>query len=70
MLRAIEHLLLKEDVIAEAAGAAAIAAWLANASAATTGPIVFVVSGSNIAESILQEALTRERRSPARLSRS
>jgi threonine dehydratase len=57
MLRAIEHLLFKEHVVAEPAGAAATAAWLADFSAAPSGPIVLLVSGSNIAESILRQAL-------------
>ena len=57
MLRAIEHLLVKEHVVAEPAGAAATAAWLAYSTAAPSGPIVLLVSGSNIAKPILQQAL-------------
>jgi threonine dehydratase len=57
MLRAIEHLLVKEHVVAEPAGAAATAAWLSDSTAAPSGPIVLVVSGSNIAKTILQHAL-------------
>ena len=60
MLRAIEHLLVKEHVVAEPAGAAATAAWLSDSTASTaapSGPIVLVVTGSNIAKPILQHAL-------------
>jgi threonine dehydratase len=57
MLRAIEHLLVKEHVVAEPAGAAATAAWLADSTGAPRGPIVLLVTGSNIAEPILHRAL-------------
>ena len=57
MLRAIEHLLVKEHVVAEPAGAAATAAWLAYSTAAPSGPIVLLVTGSNIAKPMLQQAL-------------
>ena len=57
MLRAIEHLLVKEHVVAEPAGAAATAAWLSDSTAAPSGPIVLVVTGSNIAKPILRHAL-------------
>jgi threonine dehydratase len=63
MLRAIEHLLVKEHVVAEPAGAAATAAWLADSTAAPRGPIVLLVSGSNIAEPILRRALTNGEKS-------
>jgi threonine dehydratase len=59
MLRAIEHLVVKEHVVAEPAGAAATAAWLAYSTAAPSGPIVLLVTGSNIAKPILQQALMR-----------
>ena len=57
MLRAIEHLLVKEHVVAEPAGAAATAAWLSDSTATPSGPIVLVVTGSNIAKPILRHAL-------------
>jgi threonine dehydratase len=57
MLRAIEHLLVKEHVVAEPPGAATTAAWLACSTAAPSGAIVLLVTGSNIAESILRQAL-------------
>jgi threonine dehydratase len=57
MLRAIEHLVVKEHVVAEPAGAAATAAWLVYSTAAPSGPIVLLVTGSNIAKPILQQAL-------------
>ena len=57
MLRAIEHLVVKEHVVAEPAGAAATAAWLAYSTAAPSGPIVLLVTGSNIVKPILQQAL-------------
>jgi threonine dehydratase len=57
MLRAIEHLLLKEHVLAEPAGAAATAAWLADSTTASSGRIVLLVTGSNVAEPILRLAL-------------
>jgi threonine dehydratase len=63
MLRAIEHLLVKEHVVAEPAGAAATAAWLADSTAAPREPIVLLVSGSNIAEPILRRALTNGEKS-------
>jgi threonine dehydratase len=62
MLRAID-LLVKEHVVAEPAGAAATAAWLADSTAAPRGPIVLLVTGSNIAETILRRALTNAEKS-------
>jgi len=58
LLRAIEHLLFKEHVVSEPAGAAAVAAWLADSTAASKGPIVMLVTGSNIAESLRQALMT------------
>jgi len=63
MLRAIEHLLVTEHVVAEPAGAAATAAWLADSTAAPRGPIVLLVTGSNISEPILRRALTNGEKS-------
>src|SRR5262249_13428484 len=59
MLRAIEHLLFKEHVVSEPAGAAGVAAWLADSTAASSAPVVMLVTGSNIAESVLRQALMR-----------
>jgi threonine dehydratase len=60
MLRAIEHLLVKEHIVAEPAGAAATAAWVADSNSEACGPTVLLVTGSNIAESVLRQALTQE----------
>lgn len=57
MLRAIEHLLVKEHIVAEPAGAAATAAWVADSNTDAHGPTVLLVTGSNIAGSVLREAL-------------
>jgi threonine dehydratase len=59
MLNAIEHLLVHEYIVAEPAGAATTAAWLADSRYAAMGSIVLLVTGSNIAESILRQVLTR-----------
>jgi threonine dehydratase len=57
MFNAIEHLLVKEHVVVEPAGAATTAAWLAKSTTALRGPVVLLVTGSNIAEPILRQAL-------------
>ena len=59
LLRAIERLLVKEHVVAEPAGAAATAAWVADSNSEAHGPTVLLVTGSNIAESVLRQALTQ-----------
>jgi threonine dehydratase len=58
MLRAVEHLLVKEHIVAEPAGAATTAAWVADSNSEAHGPTVLLVTGSNIAESVLRQALT------------
>jgi threonine dehydratase len=50
---AIRHLLKNEKVLAEPAGAATTAAWLAQP--ANTGNVALVVSGGNITENIMRE---------------
>ena len=59
MLSAIEHLLMKEHIVTEPAGAATTAAWLADSIAAPNGSIVLLVTGCNIAERIVRQALMR-----------
>jgi threonine dehydratase len=58
MLGAIKHLRVEENIVAEPAGAATTAAWLADSASAMKGPIVLLVTGSNVAEHILQQALS------------
>jgi threonine dehydratase len=59
MLGAIAHLRVKECIVSEPAGAATTAAWLADSASASSGQNVLIVTGSNIAEAVLQLALTR-----------
>lgn len=54
MLKAIRHLYEKEGVVAEPAGAAATAAFLA--SARRDGPTVLVVSGGNVSQGVKRQA--------------
>ena len=54
MLRAIRHLYEQEGVVAEPAGAAATAAFLASPPRAGTS--VLVVSGGNISEEVRRQA--------------
>ncbi|MBV9182574.1 MAG: pyridoxal-phosphate dependent enzyme [Acidobacteria bacterium] len=58
MMRAIEHLVVKEHIVVEPAGAAPTAAWLSER--CRRGQIVLLVSGSNVAESILRQSLRAE----------
>lgn len=53
LLGAIRHLLKNERVLAEPAGAATTAAWLAQP--ANNGSVALVVSGGNIAENLMRE---------------
>jgi threonine dehydratase len=53
LLGAIRHLLKNEKVLAEPAGAATTAAWLAQP--ANTRNVALVVSGGNIAENVMRE---------------
>ncbi len=56
MLNAIRHLWVNEQVMAEPAGAATTAAWLADdASSALDGPTVLLVTGANISESVRRQ---------------
>ena len=59
MLGAIEHLLMQEHIVAEPAGAASTAGWLADSSSAANGPIALLVTGGNISEPILRQVLDR-----------
>jgi len=59
MLDAVAHLQLKEKIRAEPAAAAATSAWLADSSAKSYGKTVLLVTGCNISESVLTEALSR-----------
>jgi threonine dehydratase len=56
MLEAIRHLIMEEHIVAEPAGAAATAALLADPPT-STGAIVALVSGANIAPAVLRAAL-------------
>lgn len=58
--RLIEHLLVQEHIVAEPAAAATTAAWMADSRSAPNASIVLLVTGSNIAEPNLRQALTRE----------
>ena len=57
MLRAIQHLLMQEHVVAEPAGAAATAAYLKSGLHSAKN-VVLLVSGANIAPEILRRAVT------------
>jgi threonine dehydratase len=56
LLAAIRHLLFEEHVVAEPAGAAATAAWLASRGEEGTHNVVLLVTGANIAPDVLQRA--------------
>lgn len=57
MLNAIHDLWTNEQVMAEPAGAAAAAAWLANSSPTAKGPEALLVTGANISEPVRRQAL-------------
>ncbi len=57
MLGAIKHLLLEEHLVAEPAGAATTAACIADSLAATQGPLVLLLTGANISEAVLGQAV-------------
>jgi threonine dehydratase len=57
MLGAMRHLLLEEHVVAEPAGAAATAAFLKSAPAYAKQTVVLLVTGSNVPEQLLVQAL-------------
>jgi threonine dehydratase len=50
LLSAVEHLYISERIVAEPAGAATTAAWLATSRHTPNAPVVLLVTGSNIAE--------------------
>lgn len=54
MLDAVRHLLAREKVLAEPAGAATTAAWVNNRGSGQ-GEVVLLVTGGNIAEEVLQQ---------------
>jgi threonine dehydratase len=56
MLNAIHHLWTNERIMAEPAGAATTAAWL-NSSSAAKGSEALLVTGANISEPVLRQAL-------------
>jgi len=58
MLQAIRTLLFEEQMIAEAAGAAATAAYLQNPTAYTGRTVVSLVTGSNIPPELLRQTVT------------
>jgi threonine dehydratase len=47
---AVKHLYINEQIVAEPAGAATTAAWLATSQQAPSAPVVLLITGSNIAE--------------------
>ena len=57
MLQAIRHLWTDEQVVAEPAGAATTAAWLASAGLKADSPAVLVVSGANISDEIRSQTI-------------
>jgi len=57
LLYAIQYLWTNEHIIAEPAGAATTAAWLANSSSATEQAQALLVTGANVSEPVLRKAL-------------
>jgi threonine dehydratase len=57
MLAAIKHLVIEEHLVAEPAGAATTGAYMADSLPARPGPLVLLLSGANISESALREAV-------------
>jgi threonine dehydratase len=57
MVGAIRHLLTEEHLVAEPAGAATTAACIADSLAATRGALVLLLTGANISEPVLREAV-------------
>lgn len=56
MLNAVRHLWFNDQIMAEPAGAATTAAWLAHPSAAP-GAVVLLVTGGNISDSVRRQCL-------------
>jgi threonine dehydratase len=50
LLSAVEHLYVNERIVAEPAGAATTAAWLATSRRTPNAPVILLVTGSNIAD--------------------
>jgi len=57
MLGAIKHLLVEEHLVAEPAGAATTAACLADLPGVSQGALVLLLSGANISEAVLRQAV-------------
>ena len=57
MLAAIKHLLIEEHLVAEPAGAATTGAYMADSLPARHGLLVLLLSGANISESALRDAV-------------
>ena len=58
MHRAISRLLLEEHVLAEPAGAAATAAFLATGTSLARKSVVLLVTGANIAPEVLRRTVS------------
>jgi len=58
MLRAISRLLLEEHVLAEPAGAAATAVFLATGTSLAGKSVVLLVTGANIPPEVLRRAVS------------
>ncbi|HEU0252652.1 MAG TPA: hypothetical protein VFR12_06425, partial [Pyrinomonadaceae bacterium] len=58
LLQGIRTLLFEEHVVAEAAGAAALAAYLQNPAAYAGRSVVLLVTGSNIPHELLSRVAT------------
>jgi threonine dehydratase len=57
MLAAIRHLLIEEHLVAEPAGAATTGAYMADSLPARYGPLVLLLSGANVSEAALRQAV-------------
>jgi threonine dehydratase len=57
MVGAIRHLLTEEHLAAEPAGAATTAACIADSHATRHGPVVLLLTGANISEAVLRQAV-------------
>ena len=57
MVGAIRHLLTEEHLVAEPAGAATTAACIADSFATTQGPLVLLLTGANISDLVLRQAV-------------
>ena len=59
MLQAIRTLLFDEHLVAEAAGAAGVAAYLQNPTSYAGRTVVLLITGSNIPNELLARAITK-----------